>query len=301
MRIGLIATNREWRATDGPIQTVHASLHRLGHSIEVVMPGDLPIFSHLPEVALIWNGVHGPRGTIVASLRSQGVPVLVMERGFFGRLSFTQIDHRGFNHTASWAEHLHETAPADGQARFVGAWGCQPTPMRVQDGHVLILLQVPGDVQLHQSELRRPAPLIRAVEDCLPGNVRIHVRAHPLSGFRCDTSERIRMLDGELEEAIRDAAFAVTINSNSGNEALAMGCPVLCLGPSLYGLAGAARPTTLADLPRALRDMLGGWKPEDAHVRNYLHWLACRQWSARELAETDVLSTLISKGMTDEL
>ena len=89
----------------------------------------------------------------------------------------------------------------------------------------------------------------------------------------------------------------MTINSNAGNEALAAGCRVLCLGPALYAMAGVARQTTVADMPTALRDMLAGWAPESAAVRNYLRWLACRQWSRAELADGDALGPILALAM----
>jgi len=101
------------------------------------------------------------------------------------------------------------------------------------------------------------------------------------------------VLGGTLREAVDGAAFAVTVNSNSGNEALAWGCCVLSLGPSLYALAGAACRTGLAGLEHALEAMADGWTPEPATVTNYLYWLACRQWSRDELAHGDVLRRLL--------
>ena len=100
-----------------------------------------------------------------------------------------------------------------------------------------------------------------------------------------------------LEEAIAGASFAVTINSNAGNEALALGCPVLALGPSIYGRAGVARETTLAGLKPALAEMLKGWRPKTEAVRNYLEWLACRQWNEQELQEGEALDGLIRRAM----
>ena len=101
------------------------------------------------------------------------------------------------------------------------------------------------------------------------------------------------MLDGTLAGAVRGARFAVTINSNAGNEALAWGCPVLCLGPALYATAGVAERTRLAKLPAAIEQMLAGWRPRDDDVRTYLCHLACRQWNCDELAEGSVLKRLL--------
>jgi hypothetical protein len=135
------------------------------------------------------------------------------------------------------------------------------------------------------SELHHPKPFVQAIDDALPDGVEVKVRAHPLSKWECGTHGRARMLDGTLEDAVAGAKFCVTINSNAGNEALAWGCPVLCFGPALYGMAGVAKTTTLADLSSSLQEMLDGWKPDRKALTNYLYWLACRQWSVDEIAD----------------
>lgn len=110
---------------------------------------------------------------------------------------------------------------------------------------------------------------------------------------------RARVIDGSLADALAGARFAVTINSNSGNEALAAGCPLLALGPAPYTIARVARRCSLADLSRALASMADGdLGPSDdrapAAVRNYLFHLACRQFSTRELAGPRVLANLLN-------
>jgi len=216
-----------------------------------------------------------------------------MERGFFDRSNYTQIDHQGFNHSASWVDRLAGAAPPAGPERFRAVRG-EIKPIRARrTGHILVLLQLPGDAQLKDSEIRHPAPLVRAVEDAAPLGVELRVRAHPMSNRQWPTPNRARMIGGELEDAVGSARFAVTINSNSGNEALAWGCPVLCLGPAIYARAGAAYATKLADLPAAIGTMLDGWRPKQDVVRNYLYWLACRQWSSAELRDGETLRGLL--------
>ena len=94
-----------------------------------------PVLAAEPEAAFVWNGIGGKRGLIVAELRKRRIPVLIMERGFFDRFRHTQIDHRGFNHTSSWAARLEEPCPADGATRLAAAWGqCEPVKPR-RSGH----------------------------------------------------------------------------------------------------------------------------------------------------------------------
>jgi len=330
MNVGIVCENRQWVDHGEPFRYVAQGLNRLGHVVHVVAKAPWPLFDTPPDAIFVWNGVKGLWGQITGEARKAGIRTFIMERGFFDRFRFTQIDRSGFNHTASWASSLRDISPRDvpldGQARFVGAWGKNPEPMRwhrfatanlagggfqtCATGYALVLCQVPNDSQLWGSELHHPGPLVRAVRDAAPRGLEVRVRAHPLSGWSSGGTD---LKSVPLAEAVAGAAFCVTINSNAGNEALAMGCPVLCLGPALYAMAGVARQTTLCDLPKAMEEMAAGPSgagdtslksasgeirrgepvpPGDATVRNYLYHLACRQWSNASLRDGTPLRAL---------
>lgn len=295
MRVAIVCDNRRWKDPAEPYRGVAAGLRRLGHRVQFTVPADdWPLVCPAPDAVFLWNGVHGRWGAIADRCRREGLRTFIMERGFFDRLRHTQIDRRGFNHTASWAACLSGPAPAGGRQRFLRAWGRGRRPIRRRrDGYLLVLCQAPGDAQLRDSEIRHPGPLVRAAADAAPGGIEIRARAHPLSAWSCGTLGRARMIRGTLDEALAGAAFAVTVNSNAGNEALAAGCPVLSLGPSLYGRAGVALQTGLAHLADAIEAMLDGWRPADSDVAHYLYHLACRQWTAAELARAAVLERLL--------
>ncbi|KPK79013.1 MAG: hypothetical protein AMJ81_13950 [Phycisphaerae bacterium SM23_33] len=300
MRIALICHNRGWADPAEPFRAVAAGLRRLGHEVKVVAPAQGRPWSRRPDAAFLWNGIHGPWAEPRRHLAEAGKPVFIMERGFFDRGNYTQIDHAGFNHTASWACELTRPAPEGGWERFLrlcpGFSGRGHfRGLNRRPGYVLVLLQVPADAQLQEAELHHPGPLVQAVEAAAPNSLEIRVRAHPLSLWECGTLGRAQMIDGTLEQAIAAAKFCVTINSNAGNEALARGCPVLCLGPALYAAAGAARRTTLAELWRAIAEMEAGWQPEQTIARNYLAWLAARQWSRDELAAAWPLEAVLKR------
>jgi hypothetical protein len=295
MRAAIICTNGSWVDTGSPIRAVASGLERLGCDLVPMAFGDWPIFSALPDVAVMWNGVHGRRGQISNELRKRGVPVLVMERGFFDRFNHTQIDHAGFNHTASWAVDISGPPPVGGVGRFTRLIEIIGTPMPVRArnrGHILILGQVSGDSQLCDSEIRHARDLVSAVDNIAGAGAELRFRPHPMDSWR---SGRTATIDGELSDAIDAARFAITINSNSANDALLRGCPVLCFGPALPCIAGVAIQTSLVGLKRNMELMLGGWKPDSRRVRSYLHWLADRQWTIDELAGgAGVLPRLLS-------
>jgi len=296
MNIGLICDNRTWARGDRPFHAVRDGLARLGHRVSVVCPVDArPPWPDPPDAAFVWNGVHGELGRLRNRLLGLGMTVFVMERGWFDRFAHTQIDHAGFNHTASWARVGWDKRPPAAPERFRHAWGRPPAPFHRRDGYCLVLLQVPGDAQLAGADVRRPGPLVELVEAHAPSAVEIRVRAHPLHPWSCGLGRRARMADAPLAEAVAGAKFCVTINSNAGNEALAWGCPVLCVGPALYAAAGVAPRSSPADMPAALARMAAGWRPADESVRIYLHRLACRQWSAEELAEGAPLRKVLAE------
>lgn len=297
MRIAVVCDNRRWKGPSEPFRPVAEGLRRLGHAVQPVAPGDdWPLVAVRPDAMFLWNGVHGRWGLIAERCRRDGIRTFIMERGFFDRFRCTQIDGRGFNHTASWAADLRQPAPPEGPQRFARVWGRKPRRIRrTKSRRVLVLCQVPADAQLRDSELHHPGPFVQAVEDAAPPGVEIRVRAHPLSAWSCGTSRRSRMTQAALGKALADAAFAVTINSNAGNEALARGCPLLCLGPALYAIAGVAMQTKLCRLADLMQLMLDGWRPAQGDVENYLYQLACRQWSSQELARGDVLERLLAE------
>ena len=291
MNVTFYWTNDERRRMPCP-QAVFAGLKAAGHTVREAIPRGVDATNlDWCDCGFIWNGRHGHRGIVAEKHREADKPLFIMERGFFDRMNHTQIADGGFNHTAPWARTLDEPAPIEGKARFQAVHGeILPTKAR-DDGYVLILGQTAGDSQLKDSEIHHPKLLIGAVEDALPRDVPVRFRPHPLYPWR--GNEHVQRDDGTLREAIDGARFAVTINSNAGNEALAWGCPVLCLGPALYAMAGAALQTTLAKLGRRLECMLGGWHPPQSLIENTLHHLACRQYGLDELRRGERLRRIM--------
>lgn len=300
MDIGLLADNRRWGDPAEPYKAIQEGLRKLGHAVrplgyptektygEMTSP-----WSPEPDAIFVW-GTHGISGVLPLVFRDKGKPAFVMERGFFDRFNYTQIDHAGFNATASWAPTLRTPAPAVGTKRFRAVWGRPPDLFFTRQGYCLVLLQISADAQLKGAEFQQPGPFVRAVDAAAPNGLEIRVRAHPLSEWHCSPRGRaLEMIEGTLAEAVAGAKFAVTINSNAGNECLAMGCPVLCMGPAPYEIAGVAPRTTSKDLRFHLAEMNAGRRPVDVAVGNYLAHLACRQWARDELATGEALRMIL--------
>ena len=253
------------------------------------------------DVFLTWNGLHMGRDKTVPRLRQKGVPVVVVERGFYDRWKWAQIDHRGFNHNASWARDFTGDAPPGSMERVMDIQRGIPTPMRARDsGYVLVLLQLGNDTQLWDGPFRYPEPFLKAIEDVIPEGIELRVRAHPVDPFDCGPNRLATMIGGTLGDAIDGARFVVTINSNAGNDAIYYGCPVLAVGPSVYGYCRAARQTRPENLAADMGEMLDGWTPGVEYAANYCAWLSTKQYSQDEMREGAPVRAALEKAWTSE-
>jgi len=283
--------------------SLQSGLEKTGYAVERLerKKGALAEASCVPDLAVFWNGMREVEAQLVADAKRLGAKTLIMEHGFWQRTKHVQLDANGTQHRASWRVNLREPAPPQGAERLAAFYpnGVKPIEVRRQ-GYVLVLGQVSGDSQLFDSEIKGPAALQRAVKGAIPAKVPVFYRPHPLSPLRPHGCDILPMLsDGPdtpavysrlkagpgLAKALEGARFVITINSTAGNEALAAGVPVLALGPALYNIAGVARPASVATLKDDIQAMLDGWVPDNAKVLNFLHWLACRQYSAADLAD----------------
>lgn len=273
-----------------------AGLLRLGFSVEVVAPADTwPLTSERPDIVVAWNGYKRVHKTIRERCLAAGIPHIIGERGWFDRRVYSQLDHVGFNYRASWAKSLTCPAPDAGAERFKTSFGRAPAAFRKRDGYVLVLLQVPGDAQLQKASVKTPDEILDAVEEAVPVGVKIVARSHPEYEYE-GVRSRVDMSRGKtLAEDVAGARFAITINSNSGNEALAMGCPVLYMGPSLAVYGKVALQADQGALPSLVENYLDGWQPKGKAVTNFLHHLACRQYDAADLADGSVLAKVATE------
>ncbi len=297
MTVGIVASNRQWCDGSGLWPALRDGLRGGGCHVVFSTFAGLEAFSEPVDMVFVWNGAKGSAADAACQCRSRGERVIIMERGFFDRMNHTQFDHEGFNHRASWRDCMTKSPTAEAVRRLNAVWG-KVTPMRARrKGYILVLLQVPGDSQLNDSELRHPDPLVELVEACSRQGIEIRVRHHPMHGWKCGQGRRSGDIGGSLAENVEGARFCVTINSNSANEAIAMGCPVLCMGPALYAHAGVAMATSAVGMRDSIRLMLGGWQPARGACERYLCQLASRQYSSSEIRQGDVLERIMEAAL----
>lgn len=258
-------------------------------------PGGGPI-----AVAVAWNGRIEPQATGIAKLRAAGIPVYIVEHGFWDRRRWVQCDPAGFLHRASWAQEWG-SEPPDVDGRLLEAFPAGIRDMAPRDGDVLVMGQLAGDGQLTDSEIDGPAPLERLVSRALPKGTPARFRPHPLDRPRDAQAIRRtapllpRDVD-DLFESLSRAKFAVTINSNSIVECLVAGVPVLAFGPSTAINAEVAKRTSAATLPQDLLAMIKGWRPPQDAVRRYLSWLAHRQFRVNDMRTAEFWKARLGNG-----
>ena len=217
MRIGLFhkrkAGEGDLAIPDNPEAALYAYLSESDkHTVDLKRPSGGATFSQTPDLAFIWNGIRG-RAESVRLTRAQGCPVVIMERGFFDRMRYTQLDRAVFNAEAAWASEIRRPAPADGAERFAAVWKRPRKVLRPRErGYILVLLQVPHDSQLRNSEIQAPKQLLQVIDAIAPPGIEIVCRSHPRLSYRVPPTCGIKPIGGTLEEAVAGARFVLTVN-----------------------------------------------------------------------------------------
>jgi len=308
-RIALITCASKAALSDEKYPYVHIArgLESLGFQCEMQqIDGALEKAHDIPSLLVTWNGRKGASLDQVQQAAKLGIPVIRLEHGFFERKRYTQADHEGILHWASWRRDLLEPAPADGKERLARFYPDGIKPMGKRSGYILVIGQVAGDSQMEGSELQSAIPLQRLIHRATKNKgLPVYFRPHPSD--RCPNAKllpRLEVADARgtyvktkhglgLAEALAGAKFIITINSNTIVEALAAGVPALAFGPHLGIEAGVVHRATADTLHVDLQEMLDGWRPDQAAVQNFLEHLACHQWAPEEFADPEVMSKLL--------
>lgn len=154
-------------------------------------------------------------------LRERGYDVLVMERGYIGnRFLYTSLGWNGLNGHASFFQHEY-----DGLKRFKEHGGILK-PWKTGGESALILGQVPNDASL-QGKNMMPWYEDMARQIRLAHDIPVYFRPHPdvrRKGIVQNVKGAV-LSTGTLQEALEDAAFVCSYNSNSLCDAIINGVP----------------------------------------------------------------------------
>ena len=272
-----------------------------------------------PDIIVYWNKYRFE--DLYEYATSNNIARLEMERGFINREDYAQIDHKGFMCESSWANDITKDPPIDGKDRLAKLNLKMPNIEKRDNGYILLLGQLDNDTQMIHSEIKTVKELAETIIEVqrtiFPLRFRrpASLRLHPLyegDGESKQVSpphddfQRLKMASvnsnllnvpittGTLQEDLRGAKFAISINSNSLNDALMNGVPCMCFGPHLGNIAGVIKKTSKETIKDDIID-LNGWTPDRFKVQNYFEWLAARQWNNEEISDPSIMFPLINK------
>lgn len=288
---------QQWTDTTQPFQAIARGLQSLGFNVDIERKDNEKLHFDAIDLFFVWNGRKGIRLNAVQQAKAAGVPCVVFEHGFLGnRRANTHIDNKGILHWASWANDWDCELPDGAVEKLAAVCPSIKPSLPRKDGYVLVLGQVDGDSQLDGCVPDRALQLAILVKHALPAGIKAAFRPHPLMANRkqhvLPTCEH-----KTLAESLEHARFAITINSNSGNDCLVAGVPVLCIGNSLYKNAGVALSCTDKTLAAAVTKMLNGWCPDQERVNKYLALLASRQYNQSEFEDGSALLPVIHRAL----
>lgn len=222
----------------GPAEHQRAHSHAMAtglrrHGIEVEFFTQLDTAGKA-DFYCTWGWRNGKR------IHDAGGRVLVMERGYLGdRFTWTSLGWNGLNGRATFHTDGRGSERFDKHfAQFVKPWRDDG------QGYALIVGQVPGDMSIAHLDAREWYR--EAAHTMLGRGYQPKFRPHPQAvakGLSSGDLPSYRLGGGTLQEALEGAAVVVTMNSNTGVDAVLAGVPtIVCdrgamAGPvAAYGL-----------------------------------------------------------------
>jgi hypothetical protein len=214
------------------------------------------------------------RSHIIASQKSVGGDVCILERGYIGdRKHYSSVSFGGgLNGRGEFR------GPLDDGSRFEklfsGLMRDYDTP---KDGYALIMGQVPGDMSIRHANIDQwYSQTAKALEKF---GWQARFRPHPLAGKRggVQGGRNLKQASGALCEALRGAGVVVTFNSNAGVDAALYGRPVIAFDPGsmVYEIAG---------------HQVDEIREPDRTA--WAHALAWKQWSKDEMASGECIEAI---------
>jgi hypothetical protein len=168
---------------------------------------------HGHDVVVFWSA---RRRQLIANQKAARRHYIILERGYFGnREAMTSAGWNGLNGRADFR---NAGMPADRWKKHglpIAEWG--------KGEYALILGQVPGDMSHAHANI--DAWYSRMVEEwgaLMP----VRFRHHPGGEWTGVRNHSVTVLRNSLEEALANAAIAVTFNSTAGVNSLLAGVPV---------------------------------------------------------------------------
>jgi len=226
----------------GPLDSIAAAVSSLGADVSrwshagrpdpenAVPPGEY-------DAIVVWNGLHPYCRDVVSQARAKMKLVIFAELGWLPQAETVQLDLSGVNAAASWADH---------PVRCMAG-----PPLTVGDGELLVLIQDDNDTQMRFAcgGIDGSFKLLdHLAENCaLPMRVRCHP-TNPLRNSARSLVEKHRRMRFDwherLEDSLKTACAAATINSSAGIIVLQNNVPLLCYGEAVYRQDGAAYAMT---------------------------------------------------------
>lgn len=211
------------------------------------------------DMLVLW-GVRNK--TAIAEQKSRGGEICILERGYLGdRFAWTSVSFGGgLNGRGVFR------GPFSDGSRWEKNFAPLMQPWRQRNGgYALIMGQVPNDMSLHglmPQRLWEDAAI--ALSDM---GLDVHFRGHPLA-------ERMKIpgttpAKGDLEAALHGASLVLTINSNSGVDAVLAGVPTIALDNR-----SMAWPVTAHDIV----------VPPTPDRTEWAHAMAWKQFTLEEMA-----------------
>ena len=208
------------------------------------------------DLAVVYGARAGAR--VRAAYEAAGIPVITCDFGYIARVN-SREEHESGHFQVSLGG-LNNPPAFDCPPDRLRALGIKVTARGGDpEGYTLLIGQVPGDAA-HGMDMRAQRAWLESMSRQYPD---VRYRPHPRGAVMFNGAV---LAGGSLEEALAGARLVVTWNSNTGNDALLAGVPVVAHGPNA-----------------SYADLCGEELPKVPARRAYFRRLAYGQWTLAEM------------------
>ena len=198
------------------------------------------------DMAVMW-GINNE--ALIEHLKNKNVDYVVLERGYIGdREKWTSCGFNGLNGHADFCnENSDDKRLVHVEKYFKHERKCK---VKTLTGYTLIIGQVPSDASVKHVGFNKW--LQRAYDQAVRYDSHyydIYYRPHPLEKEPF-VPEGLKVLEGSLGDALKGAVLVVTLNSNTGVDAMMLGVNVSChdKGSMIYDVPLVGRGQWLKDM-----------------------------------------------------